>query len=227
MLRAPSGSSFLLASAMLVFACREKADPEPLASYGSERLGVYRSTDRHGTPIVYAYLFPRDSDDCPPLADVRAKIDGRSLAVSPGGGRGTCLGASFKAPLVVLTHGTDFHDLSIEDDTLAIRARVADLRTDARLTAQQEGDAIRLRFDHAFRGRVEVATVTWSGTVPGDAVIDGDTIVAAVPRVATTSGRVVVSVDAVIDLEIAACDGIAECEATWFFHDVLDVSLAR
>jgi hypothetical protein len=213
--------------ALLLCACGRKEDPEPLAGYGAERLGIYRSTDIQGTPIFYAYLFPHDTDGCPPLADVRAEIDGRTLAVNPGGGPGTCFGASFKAPLVVLSHGTDFHELSIEDDTKAIRARVADLRSDAKLAAQQDGDVVRLQFDHAFRGRIDSAMVTWSGTVPGDVAFDGDTIIAPIPVVITRSGRLVVKVDAMIDLEIAACEGIADCEATWFFHEVLDVSLTR
>jgi hypothetical protein len=208
-------------------ACSRKADPEPLASYGSERLMVARSIDGRGTPIVYAHLFPHDTEECPPLAEVRARIDGRSLAVSPGGDRGTCFGASFKAPVIVLSHGTDFHELTIEDDTKAIRASVADLRSDARLLAQQDGDVVRLRFDHALRGRMDDVTVTWSGTVPGDAVVAGDTIVASIPRAVSASGRVVVAVDAMIALEVAACEGIADCEAHWFFHEVLDVSLTR
>lgn len=211
---------------LLLFACSRKEDPEPLASYGSERLSINRSTDIHGTPIFFAYLFPRGTEDCPPLAEVRARIDGRTLAVNPGGGR-YCSGASFKAPLVVLSSGTDFHDLEIEDDTKEIRARVADLRSDARLVAVQDGEVVRLRFDHVFRGRVDTAMVTWSGTVPGDVVIDDDGLVAPIPDVIATSGRVVVKVDAMIDLEIAACEGIADCEATWFFHEVLDVSLSR
>src|SRR5688572_13109016 len=139
---------------LLLFACGRKEDPEPLARYGSERLSINRSTDIHGTPILFAYLFPGDTDDCPPLAEVRASIDGRTLAVNPGGGPGTCFGASFKAPLVVPSSGTDFHDLSIADDTKAIRARVADLRSDARLTAKQDGDVVRLDFDQFFRGRI-------------------------------------------------------------------------
>lgn len=221
-LRGPS-----LALALLIFACSRKDDPEPLASYGSERLSINRTTDVHGVPLFYAYLFPHDTDDCPPLADVRASIDGRTLAVNPGGGPGTCFGASFKAPLVVLSHGTDFHELAIEDHSKTIRARVADLRSDARLSSTQDGDVVRLRFDHAFRGRISETRVTWSGTVPGDAAIDGDTIVAPIPPVIATSGRVVVAADAMIDLEITDCEGIADCEATWFFHEVLDVSLTR
>jgi hypothetical protein len=217
----------MLALLLASFACRGKADPEPLASYGSERLMVARSIDWRGTPIVYAYLFPHDTDECPPLAEVRASIDGRTLAVNPGGGPGTCFGASFKAPIIVLSHGADFHELTIEDDTKAIRARVADLRSDARLVAQQDGEAFHLRFDHAFRGRMEDVTVTWSGTVPGDVIVSGDTIVAPIPRVVTTSGRVVIAVDAMIDLDVAACEGIADCEARWFFHEVLDVALTR
>lgn len=212
---------------LMIFACSRKEDPEPLASYGSERLSVNRSTDIHGTPIFFAYLFPHDTDDCPPLAEVHASIDGRTLAVNPGGGPGTCFGPSFKAPLVVLSHGADFHELAIEDHTKTIRARVADLRSDARLSATQDGDVLRMRFDHAFRGRIPDAMVTWSGTVRGDSVIDGDTIVAAIPRVVSTSGRVVVAVDAMVDLEVAACEGVPDCEATWFLHEVLDVSLTR
>lgn len=219
--------SSLALALLTLFACREKAAPEPLASYGSERLSIFRSTDWRGTPIFYAYLFPGDTDDCPPLAEVRASIDGRSLAVNPGGGPGTCSGPSFKAPLVVLANGTDFHDLAIEDDTKAIRARVADLRSDARLVPQQDGDVVRLRFDHALRGRIDSAVITWSGTVPGDVTVEGDTLIAPIPRVVTTSGRVVIAADAVIDLDIAVCEGIADCDATWFVHEVLDVSLTR
>jgi hypothetical protein len=226
MLRLRGDVGFALA-VLMSFSCRGKADPEPLAVYGSERLSINRSTDIHGTPIFYAYLFPHDTDDCPPLADVRASIDGRSLAVNPGGGPGTCFGASFKAPLVVLTFGTDFHELAIEDETKSIRARVADLRSDARLSAVQDGEVVRLRFDHTFRGRISHAIVTWSGNVPGDVGIESDGLVAPIPRVVTTSGRVVVAVDALVDLEIESCEGIADCEATWFVHEVLDVSLTR
>ena len=227
MLRLPEpGLALALLASM--FACRGKPEPEPLASYGSERLTIMRSTDWRGTPIFYAYLFPNDTDDCPPLAEVRASIDGRSLAVNPGGGTGRpCFGPSFKAPLVVLSNGTDFHELSIEDQTKTIRARVADLRSDAHLSATQDGEVVRMRFDHAFRGRISEATVTWSGTVPGEVGIDGDTLVASIPSAVTTSGRVVVAADAVIELEIAACEGVADCEATWFVHEVLDVSVSR
>jgi hypothetical protein len=211
-----------------VFACGGRPDPEPLASYGSERLTIARSTDGQGTPILYAYLFPNDTDECPPLAEVRARIDGRSLAVNPGGGsKRPCFGPSFKAPLVVLSQGSDFHELSIEDHTKTIRARVADLRSDAHLEATQEDDVVRLRFDHAFRGRISEATVTWSGTVPGDVAVDGNTLVATIPPAVTAGGRVVIAANAVVDLEIAACEGIADCEAIWFVHEVLDVSLTR
>lgn len=219
------GSGMTLA--LVLFACARNPDPEPLASYGSERLSVSRSTDIHGSPIVFAYLFPRDRDECPPLAEVRASIDGRTLAVNPGGGPGTCFGASFKAPLVVLSTGSDFHELSIEDHTKSIRARVADLGSDARVTAVQDGDVVRLRFDHLLRGTIATAVVTWSGTVRGDVVVDGDGLVARIPRVITQSGRVVVNVDAMIDLAVEACEGIADCEANWFFHEVLDVSITR
>src|SRR5690242_1469656 len=99
------GSGLVLTLLVMTFSCRGKPEPESLASYGSERLSVTRGTDLHGTPIVFGYLFPHDTDDCPPLAEVRASIDGRTLAVNPGGGPGTCFGASFKAPLVVLTSG--------------------------------------------------------------------------------------------------------------------------
>ena len=220
------GSGFLLA-VLLSFSCREKADPEPLASYGSERLSINRSTDINGTPVFFAYLFPHDTDDCPPLAEVRASIDGRSLAVNPGGGPGTCFGPSFKAPLIVLSSGTDFHELTIEDHTKSIRARVADLRSDARMTAIQDDGVVRVSFDHALRGRISHAMVTWSGTVPGDVGIDDDRLVAPIPAVITTSGRVVVAVDAFVELEIQACEGIADCEANWFVHEVLDVALTR
>lgn len=211
----------------LLFACARKEDPEPLASYGSARLAVSRAVDARGTPIVHAYLFPDDDDDCPPLARVKATIDGRTLMAFPGGDRGTCFGAAFKAPLVVLSTETDFHDLSITDDTKTIRARIADLRSDARLEARQDGDVLRLRFDHDVRGRIESAKVVWSGTVPGDVARDGDEILARVPDDVRAPGRIVVEVDAFIDLDVAACDGIAECRATWFLHEVLDVSLTR
>ena len=194
-------SGFVLA-VLMSSSCRENADPEPLASYGSERLSVFRTTDLHGTPLFYAYLFPHDTDDCPPLAEVRASIDGRTLAVKPGGGPGTCAGPSFKAPLVVLSSGTDFHELTIEDHTKAIRARVADLRSDSRLSATQVGDVMQLRFDHAVRGRISEATVTWSGTVLGDVAIEANGLVAPIPREITTSGRVVVAVDGVDDLDV-------------------------
>lgn len=218
-------SGLLLA---LLFACARKEDPEPLASYGATRLSVMRSTDIHGTPIVYAYLSPGDTDDCPPLAEVKASIDGRSLLVRPGGDpRGTCFGASFQAPLVVLKDGVDFHELSIADDSASIRANVADLRSGARMIAIQDGDVLRMKFDRDVRGKIETATVTWSGTVHGEATFGGQDITARIPREVATSGRVVVQADVIIDLEIGACEGISACEGLWFVHEVLDVSLAR
>lgn len=219
---------------VLLFACKGKAEPEPLASYGADRLSVIRGTDVRGTPIVFAYLVPRDGDgdgDCAPLAPVRAQIDGRSLAVDSGGGPGTCFGASFKAPLVVLEDGVDFHELTISDDGARIRASVADLGTSAELGALSSdvGDEVRIAFDRFVRGRIEEAHATWSATERGDVRIEpaGDTVVAFVPSAVDRSGRVVLEVDLVVDLEVAACEGIPDCEAKWLVHEVFDVGITR
>jgi hypothetical protein len=212
---------------VLLFACAHKSDPEPLASYGSEHLRVIRGRDREGAPIVFAYLFPRSDDDCAPLAPVRARIDGRSLLVREGGDGPTCTGASFQAPVVVLSRDVDFHELDIADDSAQIRARVADLASDARLDAASQGDRVRVSFDHFVRGHVSEARATWSAVVTGETTIEDDAVIAVVPDAINVSGRVVLQMDLVVDLDVAECAGISKCDAKWLVHEVFDVSVSR
>lgn len=223
MLRRRLGSPSLLLLAL--GACSSAPSPEPLPSYGASALDVLRGRDINGVEILYANLMPGDSDACPPLAPVHASVDGRSLAVHPGGadhGR-TCFGATFTAPLVVLRRGTDEHELRIEGDGAVVRARAVDLASSARLVAK-EGSPVVVALDREVRGRPVEVHATWSATEPASARIDGGRVLVDVADAVKASPRAVLDILVIYDLDVTACEGVPSCRARWLVHDAFDLA---
>lgn len=189
-------------------------------------LHLLRGTDSRGIEIVYAYLARPETDECAPLATVHADIDGRSLAVNAGGPINDsryCFGASFKAPLVVLTPDADEHELRITGDGTTIRARAVDLASPARLVASA-GSPVVVALDRKIRGRPVEVQAIWSASEDATARIEGDRVLVDVPEKVKASPRAVLDVLVVYDLEVTACEGVPACRAEWLARDAFDLA---